>query len=143
MAARSVDWTFIPKHAPWWGGFYEQLIVLTKKSIQKVLGRRYVTFDEMDTILCEIEAAINDRPLTYVYSDLTDDNPLTPSQLLHDRLITTLPYEHLDSEELLDPSYGNIPNELIQRNRLLAETINRFWTKWTSEYLTALRETRT
>ena len=89
----------------------------------------------MDTVLCEIEAAISDRPLTYGYSDLSDDNPLTPSQLLHGRLITTLPYDPLDSEELLDPSYGNNPNELIQRNRLLAETIDRFWTKWTSEHL--------
>ena len=103
MAARSVNWTFIPKRAAWWGGFYERLIGLTKKSIQKVLGWRYVTFDEMDTILCEVEAAINDRPLTCVCSDLTDDNPLTPSQLLHGRLITLPPCEHLDSEELFRP----------------------------------------
>ena len=91
MSTKNIEWLFIPKRAPWWGGFYERLIDLTKKSIQVVLGRRFVTFSELATILCEVEAAINDRPLTYVYTDTADDSPLTPSQLLHGRLLTTLP----------------------------------------------------
>ena len=140
MSTKNIKWLFIPKHAPWWGGFYERLIGLTKKSIQVVLGQRFVTFSELATILCEVETAINDRPLTYVYTDIADDSPLTPSQLLHGRLLTTLPYEHVDSEDILDQSYGNDPSGLTQHQKWLAETMDRFWMRWANEYLTALRE---
>lgn len=37
------------------------------------------------TILCETETTINDRPLTYVSSDIMDPQPLTPSLLLNGR----------------------------------------------------------
>ena len=44
LGRRSVSWRFIPKRAPWFGGFWERLIGLSKTAIKKVLGRR-VTVD--------------------------------------------------------------------------------------------------
>ena len=38
-----VTWRFIPKKAPWFGGFWERLIGLTKSAIKKVLGRAHVS----------------------------------------------------------------------------------------------------
>ena len=43
LSQRGVTWKFIPKRAPWYGGFREQLIGLTKASLKKVLGRLYVS----------------------------------------------------------------------------------------------------
>ena len=40
---QGVVWQFIPKCAPWYGGFWERLICLTKVAI-KVLGRAFVSF---------------------------------------------------------------------------------------------------
>ena len=140
MTSNNVEWQFIPKRAPWWGGFYERLIGMTKNAIRKVLGRAYVTFDELECILCEVEAAINDRPITFVYSEINDAIPLTPSQLLHGRLIKTLPYERYECDDLWDPSYGNKHSPLLERNKRLSETLARLWNKWTNEYLTTLRE---
>ena len=34
-----VTWRFIPKRAPWYGGFWERLVGVTKQSLRKVLGR--------------------------------------------------------------------------------------------------------
>jgi hypothetical protein len=72
LAIHRVQWTFIPKRAPWFGGFWERLIGLTKNAIKKTLGRALISFDELSTVITEIETALNDRPLTYVSSDLND-----------------------------------------------------------------------
>ena len=54
--------------APWQGSFYERLIGMVKQSLRKVGKKRY-TLDQLVTLLTEIEAVVNSRPLTYVYGD--------------------------------------------------------------------------
>ena len=50
---------------------------------------------------------INDRPLTFISSELGDVEPLTPAHLLHGRRITYLPHEMIDTDEIIDPGYGD------------------------------------
>ena len=38
LGRQQVTWSFIPKHAPWYGGFWEQLVGLTKQAVKKTLG---------------------------------------------------------------------------------------------------------
>ena len=89
---RGTEWRFIPARAPWYGGFWERLIGLTKTSLKKILGRRFVSMETLQTIVTEIEAVLNDRPLTHVSSNLHNLEPLTPSHLLYVRKMTSLPY---------------------------------------------------
>jgi len=107
LSRRGVTWKFIPKRAPWYGGFWERHVGLTKSAIKKVLGRRHISLTVLETIVVEIEAVINDRPLTFVSSELGDVEPLTPAHLLHGRRITYLPHEMVDIDKILDPSYGD------------------------------------
>ena len=77
---------FILQKSPWWGGFYEKLIGITKMSLKKVVGKARLSYDELVTVICEIENSINSRPLTY----LTEENyqtPLSPYHLLYGRNI--------------------------------------------------------
>lgn len=68
--------------APWWGGYWERLVRSIKSPIKKVIGRSTLRYDEMSTLLTEVEAVINARPLTYVYDDQESVSyPLTPSDL--------------------------------------------------------------
>ena len=46
-------------------GFWERLIGLTKTWLKKVLGRAHVMLATLETMVVEIEAVLNDRPLTY------------------------------------------------------------------------------
>jgi len=48
------------------------MVGLIKQAIKKTLGRAFVTQIQLETILVEIEAMLNDRSLTYVSSDLAD-----------------------------------------------------------------------
>ena len=84
MSCKGIKHCFILPASPWWGGFYERLVQTVKSCLQKTLGRAYITFEELQTILCEVKVAINSRPLAYV-SDDDLDKPLMPFHLMHGR----------------------------------------------------------
>ena len=77
-----IEWRFIPKRAPWYGGFWERLVGLTKEVLKKMLGRTKLKFNEFRTIVTEIEAILNNRTLTYVSLDLEDPQAFTLSSPL-------------------------------------------------------------
>lgn len=104
FSQQGVEWKFIPKQAPWYGGLWERLIGLTKRTIKKTLGKASITLTELQTLAVEVEAVLNDRPITYVSSDCVDEEPLTPSHLLSRRKITSLPYPMVDDDPS-DPDY--------------------------------------
>ena len=137
LSRQGVEWQFIPKRAPWYGGFWERLIGLTKKAIKKTLGRALSTLTELQTLAVEVEAILNDRPHV---SDVSDEEPLTPSHLLYGRRITHLPYPEIENE-VSDPTFGD-ESPLRQRANKQALILQQFWYRWKHEYLTSLREFR-
>jgi len=92
LTKKGVQSTFIPKRAPWFGGFYEQLIGITKNTLKKTLGRSLVNLDELNTIVIEIESVINDRPITYISPYIEEFDPLSHPMLMYGRPITSLPH---------------------------------------------------
>jgi len=115
------------------------LIGLIKQVIKKTLDRAFISLDQLQTVVIEIESMLNDRPLTYVNSDLQDPQPLTPSHLLHGRRIQQVPHSLSDPEELTDPT---VVYETDLRNRMdkLTQLMEHFSSRWKREYLTSLRE---
>ena len=67
------------KKAPGFGGFWEHLVGLTKSAIKEVLGRAHISLQMLQTIVVEVEALLNNRPLTYISHDPNNPEPLTPS----------------------------------------------------------------
>lgn len=139
LSKKGVTWQFIPKRAPWYGGFWERLIGMTKASLKKVLGRTFATLSTLQTVIVEIEGILNDRPLTYISSDVDDLEPLTPAHLLYGRRIIPLPYLSVEEDELDDPNFGS-ESAVMKRAKIQALILKHFWTRWKSEYLTTLRE---
>ena len=134
-----MDWKFIPKRAPWYGGLWEFLVGLTKQAIRKTLGRAFILHQQLHTIVVEIKGMMNDRPLTYVHSDPQDPQPLPPAHLLYGRRIQLAPRPLSDPEELADPSFVD-GTDFRRRVDKLTLLIEHFISQWKREYLTSLRE---
>ena len=138
LGAHGVVWKFVPKKAPWFGGFWERMIGLTKNCLKKVLGRSHISLPVLQTMIVEVEAVLNDRPLTYTSSDIDDPQPLTPAHLLYGRKIIRLPHE-CHAEDPKDPDYGN-ESQLRRQVKIQAHLLKSFQSRWVHEYLTSLRE---
>ena len=135
-------WKFIPKRAPWYGGWWERLIALTKTSLRKMVGRTKLSLVQLQTVVAQIEAILNDRPLMRVSTDPKSFEPLTPAHLLYGRRITTLPSNYETDEELEDPTYGrDMDSQILSKAYLKTQNVLRaFWRKWSTSYLPSLRE---
>ena len=107
--------------------------------MKKVLGRASVNLVTLQTIIVEIEAILNDHPLTYASTDIRDLDLLTPSCLLYGRRITSLPHPDVEADEVDDPTYGS-DTELRKSAARVSLLIQNFWQRWKQEYLTSLRE---
>ncbi|KAL3108965.1 hypothetical protein niasHT_015992 [Heterodera trifolii] len=136
-----VSWRFNTPIAPWMGGAWERLVGITRKALRRTVGRSLIERAEFDTLVCEIEAVVNTRPLTF-QSDEEFTKPLRPVDFLlpYQRVETNLP---LSEESSDDPDYTIKPRkkgELQQLMRVAIKRIDRFWNQWKSEYLLSLRE---
>ncbi|UYV84569.1 hypothetical protein LAZ67_X002650 [Cordylochernes scorpioides] len=118
-----VKWKLNPPTAPWWGGWIERIVGLTKKLLRRLLGKRVVNYEEMVTILENCERVINARPLTYIAEDNDDLVPLTPEMFLRE--------PRAEGEIDLNEFRCNFGKSYLKRKRLLKEFRNRF----RSEYL--------
>ena len=69
LSNNRVTWKFIVERAPSWGGFWERLVKSVKRNLKKTARRTSLDYDELNTLIVEIEGIINSRPITYVYDD--------------------------------------------------------------------------
>ena len=63
-----------------------------KGCLHKVLCNAVLTYDELLTVLVEVEGTLNSRPMTYDDSSPDDeDEVLTPTHLIYGRRVMSLP----------------------------------------------------
>ena len=92
LANKGVNWKFIISRSPNYGRYWERLIRTVKNNLKKVIGRAYLTYDELFTCIVEIESIVNARPLCYLYDDGEGASyALTPSHLIYGRNVSMLP----------------------------------------------------
>ncbi|XP_023312397.1 uncharacterized protein LOC108915573 [Anoplophora glabripennis] len=79
-------WRFNPPSAPWWGGSFERLVGVVKRLLRKVLGKASLGYEDLMTLLCDCEAVVNARPLTYISNDHNDSVTLSPAMFLREQV---------------------------------------------------------
>ena len=127
---QGIDWSFIPERAPHFGGLWEAAVKSTKRHLSRVVGSLKLTFEELCTVLSQIEACLNSRPLTSLPSDTDNIQVLTPGHFLIGRPLETLP----------DYPSSDRPISTLRRWELCQSMVRHFWRRWSSEYLTALQK---
>ena len=60
-ALNEITWHFNPLSAAWWGGWWERLIRLLKDLLKRTLKRTSLSYEEMNTVLCDCEATMNSK----------------------------------------------------------------------------------
>ena len=130
MSSAGIKQHFILPASPWWGGFYERLVRSVKSSLKKILGRFYLTYEELETILVEIESSINSRPLMYINED-DIDSVITPNHLIFGTDIH-------DNFSFIPSSNGQcFP---AKRLRHLNKVLNHYRNRFSSHYFNELRQ---
>ncbi len=68
-SSKQIVWRFIPERSPHFGGLWEAAVKSFKIHLKRVASNVKLTFEEMTTLLAQIEACLNSRPLTPLTSD--------------------------------------------------------------------------
>ena len=127
---KKIKWNFIPPAAPHFGGLWEGAVRSMKKYLRRVMGTLIFTYEELETIMCQIEHCLNSRPLLPIYCHDTEGiSPLTPGHFLYLNAPRAYPVE---------PS---LPTEirLQKRWQRCQAVVHHFWTRWSQEYLQSLQ----
>ena len=134
LANKQVNWDFIVEKAPWWGGYWERSVRSVKSCLKKAVGRSSLNFEELRTLMVEIESTLNNRPLTYLYADDEGPSyPLTPADLIYGRQIANTPNQRHSN---VTSTYQTLTRRVKYHYRLL----QNFTRQWRREYLLGLRE---
>ncbi|XP_062715058.1 uncharacterized protein LOC134291384 [Aedes albopictus] len=124
-----IKWVFNPPSAPHRGGIWEAAVKSVKRHLLAVVGSEATTYEELSTILTQVEACLNSRPLCAL-SNLPDCyDALTPGHFLVGQPLNLIP----------EPDVSQIPtNRLDMWQQMHKQTIE-VWRRWRDEYLTSLQ----
>ena len=125
------EWKFIPERAPHFGGLWEAAVKSMKSHLKHVIKDTKLTFEEFSTVLTQIEACLNSRPLTPLPSSRDGDaiEVLTPDHFLVGKPLESIPDHSM--------SYRSV--SLLRRWHLCQSMVCHFWQRWSSEYIATLR----
>ena len=59
LARQDINWRFNLSRSPWWGGMYERLIKDVKETLHKTLGRKHLTFEQLEAVVVDVEKNLN------------------------------------------------------------------------------------
>lgn len=125
-----INWHFSPARAPHFGGIWEAAVKSFKFHLRRITNKLVLSFEEMTTVLTQIEAALNSRPLMPLHSHSTEGlDVLTPGHFLIGKPLTALP--DIEHEEKLTP---------YRRWKLCKQLTQQFWLNWSNDYLRNLHQ---
>ncbi|XP_053691014.1 uncharacterized protein LOC128739545 [Sabethes cyaneus] len=127
-ADEGIEFKFIPAKSPNFGGLWEAAVKSMKQHLRRAIRTKTLTPDELQTVLVQIEACLNSRPLTPLSNDPGDFEALTPGHFLSQRPLTAIP----------EPSLQEVPENRLSRWQRTQDFLQRIWRKWSTQYLSDL-----
>ncbi|KAM9825435.1 uncharacterized protein ACBT44_006125 isoform 1-T1 [Syngnathus typhle] len=129
LAPRKIKFNFNPPAAPHFGGVWEREVRAVKSALRTCLGTEPIYEDVLSTVLLEVEAILNSKPLGYVSADLSDVDPVTPNSLLLGRPDGSLP-------QIVHPKSEILSRRRWRHSQVLAD---QFWSRFIRDYLPGLQ----
>lgn len=112
------------------GGLWEAAVKSTKYHLVRILGDTRVTYEEFYTILAQVKAILNSRPLCALSNDPSDLQSLAPGHFLIGAPLTAFPEKDLTQT----------PDNKLSFWKLCSKMQQGFWKRWTVDYLHRLQQ---
>ncbi|XP_062703613.1 uncharacterized protein LOC134286064 [Aedes albopictus] len=129
LTDKGVQWNFIPARSPHHGGLWESAIKVAKQHLSKLTTNYIFTFEELSTLISQIAATMNSRPLTPISNSPADAQPLTPAHFTIGRPLTSVPEINLLERQISSLSRWTFIQRLSQEFRV----------RWQTEYVRSLQ----
>ena len=130
LLRQSITWNTIPSRSPHFGGLWESAVKSMKYHFRRVVGSQLLSFEELQTVCCRIEACLNSRPLLATTSHDPDGlTTLTSGHFLTFKQPTAYPH---------DPRLPEEPH-LLKKWQMCQSMAQHFWYRWNHEYLQTLQ----
>ena len=130
-----IEFVFNPPTASHFGGVFERQIGTIRKVLSGLLLEQSTSLTDecLSTLLHEVSAIINCRPLSHINLSDSCIEPLTPNHLLtqKSRIVVSPPGEFVRQDLYLS-----------KRWRRVQYLANIFWTRWRQEYLGEINKRR-
>lgn len=126
---KGTSWRFMTPAAPHQGGIYEAAVKSAKYHLKRMLGTKCYTYEYLITLLAQIEAVLNSRPMYALNDNPMDCSALTPAHFL------------IQEPFILPPQIEAPAATTYSLKRIFEEQkklIEHFWQRWRNEYLTTL-----
>ncbi|KAM4591910.1 uncharacterized protein PAE49_019480 [Odontesthes bonariensis] len=124
-------WIFNPPHSSHRGGVWERMIGVSRRILDAMLSQvrpSNLTHEVLSTVMAEVSAIINARPLTTISTDSNAPSLLTPAMILTQKVCSP-------------PPPGCFVDADLHRHqwRRVQHLANTFWERWRREYLSTLQ----
>ena len=127
---KQIKWHFNPPIFPHFRGLWEAAVISFTPHLKRGIGVKMLTFEEINTLLIEIEEILNSCPLWCISTDPNDPNALTLAHILVGRALISLPQK----------SYLNVPENHLTTWQFISRAREDFWVRWHLEYLHELQK---
>ncbi len=132
LAHKGIKWSFNPPSASHHGGAWERLIRMVRKVLSSVLTQQTLDDEGLHTVLCEVEAILNDRPITKMSEDPNDLEPLPPNHLLT-----------MKRKPVYPPGLFEKSDQYVKRRWKQVQYLSDlFWKRWIRVLTFVTRETK-
>ncbi|XP_071056934.1 uncharacterized protein [Onthophagus taurus] len=129
LSGDDTRWKFNPPGAPHFSGKWKAGVKSVKGHLRKVIGSTLLTYEEYNTVLIQIEAVLNSRPLCSISDDPNNFDVLTPGHFLIGNALTVVP----------EPSGFDEKISRLSRWQLLRRMVDDFWKIWERFYLQSIQ----
>ncbi|GFU83015.1 integrase catalytic domain-containing protein [Trichonephila clavipes] len=119
LSKEQIKWNFNPPSAPHFGGIWEAGVKSLKYHLKRIIVNSILSHEEFLTLVVQIEAVLNSRPICPLSNDPNDVETLTPAHFLVGSSLVAVP----------DPDYTEISMNRLSRWQLVQRMNQHFWRK--------------
>ncbi|XP_072934097.1 uncharacterized protein [Epargyreus clarus] len=130
ISQEGIEFSFTPAYSPHFNGIAEAAVRSAKHHLKRLLKLTNLTYEEMATLLTQIESILNSRPLTPLSNDPSDLTALTPSHFLIGRPLLSVPHPHVSDKSIT----------CLERYKRVELLKQHFWSRFNQEYVSLLQQ---